>query len=150
MVEASTLEPLVKPVALESTRRAVSAPGVPLKLAAGWKRTLVPAARYKAVASARPEVAMSVHVEAFSHCHLPCAEVAALAVIATPVSVLAELPPVIASVESLKLFTKSAETKAPVGAAVSSLTAAKLADPVAIGASLMAVILVLKATVPLL
>jgi hypothetical protein len=46
-------------------------------------------------------------------------------------------------VESLKLLAKSAETKAPVGAAVSSLTAVKEAEVVTnVGASLTAVMLV--------
>ena len=141
---------MVSPLALESTRRAVSAPIGPLKLAAGTKRRVVFAARYRAFVSSRPAVAMFVHmlVPLACHCHVPCVEPAALAVMATPAKVLAELPPATASVESLKLLAKSAETKAPVGAAVSSLTAVKEAVVVTnVGASLTAVMLVPRDTV---
>ena len=62
--------PLVSPLALESTRRAVSAPGVPLKLAAGTKRTLVPAARYRAEVSVRVVETLN-HAVPLNHCHVP-------------------------------------------------------------------------------
>ena len=125
------LVPLVKPEALESTKRAVSPPGVPLKLDAGKKRKLVFAARYKALISASPEVAMSVHVEVpeACHCHLPCAAVAVFAVIATPPKVLPST--------SLKLafVPKSADTSEPVEIVLSSRIEAKLAVPLATGAT---------------
>ena len=64
------LVPLVSPIALESTKRAVSAPGVPLKLAAGTKRKLVAAARYRAEVSVRVVETLN-HVVPLNHCHVP-------------------------------------------------------------------------------
>ena len=71
-----------------------------------------------------------------------------MAVMATPAKVLAALPPLTVSVVSLKLLAKSAETKAPAGASVSSRTAVKVAVVLTtVGASLTAVILVARDTV---
>ena len=77
-------------------------------------------------------VEMSTHALLASvNCHLPCVfGLAVLAVIATPAS---ELPSI-----SLKLFVNSDDTRAPAGAAVSSLTAVRVAEPEATGASFTA------------
>ena len=123
---------------LLSARRAVRAPGVPLKLAAGRKRREVAAVRKRPAESVK-EVAISVHVEALSHCQMPCAEVAALAVRTTPRREFAEEPPETVSVESEKFVEKREEMEAPVGAVLSSLTGARVVEPVTRGASLTAV-----------
>ena len=74
-----------------------------------------------------------------------------MAVMATPAKVLAVLPPVTASAVSLKLPPNRADTEAPEGAAVSSLTAAKLAfSVVATGASFWGVTVTLTVSVMLL
>ena len=94
------------------------------------------AAKKNALASAKPVVLMSSQAPVLLtwYCHLPCAAVAALAVIATPA---------IVPSTSLKLPANSAETKAPAGGVEeSSLTAASVAEPLATGASLTAVMLI--------
>ena len=62
---------------------------------------------------------------------------------AIPARVWAVDPPVTESVASLKLPLKREETVAPDGFVVSSLTALRLAEPVATGASLTALIVML-------
>jgi uncharacterized membrane protein YhaH (DUF805 family) len=152
LVDTFVLVPLVKPVALESTSRAVSAPGVPLKLATGTNRNEVLAAKYKAAVFVKPVMAISVHrvVPLACHCHLPCAAVAALAVMTTPAKVLALLPLVTASAVSLKRLENKAEIKAPAGLVVSSATAANVAEPEATGASFTAVMLMVLVAVAVL
>ena len=142
-----------RPVALLSTRRAVSAPGVPLKLAAGKKRNCVAEARYSAVLSPKAVVDTSTQVVPLAECcHLPWLAVAALPVRATPKRVWPVEPPVpvvTMSVLSEKLASNKLATLAPTGAALSSLTAASKALPLARGASFTAVMLVASATVAL-
>ena len=94
-----------------------------MKLATGTNRNKVLAAKYKAVASAKPVMAISVHrvVQLACHCHVPCAAVAALAVMATPAKVLPST--------SLKRLENKAETNAPAGLVVSSATAVNVAEP---------------------
>ena len=84
-------------------------------------------------------VGISVQVPALFHCHLPCVEEEALAVMTTPARVLADEPAETLSLLSEKLAEKREETVLPVGAAVSSKTAVSVADPEATGASLTAV-----------
>ena len=73
------------------------------------------------------------------HCHLPCVGEEALAVMRTPARVLADEPAETLSLLSEKLAEKREETVLPVGSAVSSKTAASVAEPEATGASLTAV-----------
>ena len=112
---------------------------------------MVVATKYKAVASAKPEVAMAVQLlPSVDHCHTPSiAALELLALIATPAKVLAELPPVTASLASLKLAPNKLVTDAPAGLAVSSLTGVKVTTSLpatTVGASLTTVTLVLKVT----
>ena len=126
-----------------SASRTVSAPGVPLKFAAGTKRSQWLAGNTTAEVSDNPELAIVVQPEVpvAEYCHVPCTAVAALPVIATPCTV----PP---SAGSLKLAPKRTETIAPGGSAVSSATPASMALPLATGASLTAVTLVPRLTWP--
>ena len=62
---------------LLSASRTVSKPGVPLKLAAGRKRTLVAAVRNRPEASVS-DVGTLVQLPALFHCQLPWDEIAAL------------------------------------------------------------------------
>ena len=62
--------------------------------------------------------------------------------IAIPASVLALEPPVTWSVASLKLLVNKLDTVLPVGLVESSLTLANVATPLATGASLTAVTLI--------
>ena len=70
MLETLRELPLVGVEMLESTRRVVREPGVPLKLLAGRNRSDVAEERNRPVESVRL-VAMSVQLEPLSHCHLP-------------------------------------------------------------------------------
>ena len=131
--------PLFRPKAKAelSTSREVSAPGVPLKLAAGRKRTLVAAARNRPEPSVS-DVAMVVQVGPLSHCQLPWSEFAALVVMTTPNRELAAEPPLTVSVLSEKRAKKRLVTLSPAGARLSSLTAKRIEEPVVTGASLTA------------
>ena len=73
--------------------------------------------------------------------HVPCEAEAVLETTATPAKVFAELPPDTVSKLSLKLAPNKLDTVAPVGAEVSSLTVASVAEPLATGVSLTAVML---------
>ena len=77
-----------------SASRTVSEPGVPLKFAAGTKRSQCVAGSTTAEVSDRPVLAIAVQPEVPSaeYSQVPCAEVAALAVIATPDSAVACAP----------------------------------------------------------
>jgi hypothetical protein len=144
-VETSTEEPLVREVEL-STKRVVSEPGVPLKLAAGQKRIVVFEARKRAVESER-ELEMDVQlIPSVDHCQLPCAANAVFVIMAIPARVLALDPPVTVSVVSERLAEKSELTDAPDGL-LSSLAAARDAEPEATGASLTAETEMLKVEV---
>ena len=137
LVETLMEEPLVA-AAESSTSRVVREPGVPLKLAAGRKRSDVVVARKRAELLER-DVAMEVQLlPSVDHCQVPCAAVAALAVMATPRKLLAEDPPATVSVASEKLAEKRALIRAPAGLVLSSLMAAREALLEATGASLTA------------
>ena len=105
---------------------------MPFQLLVGRKRTFEVAARKSADESESPVVGMSFQVEdpVACHCHLPWAELAALAVMATP-------PIEPASMLSSKLLEKRLATVSPRGSVVSSSTAGRVAAPDARGASLM-------------
>jgi len=119
--------------ALSSASRVVRAPGVPFQLLVGRKRTFELAARKRADESESPVVGMSFQVEdpVACHCHLPWADVAALAVMATP-------PMEPESMLSSKLPEKRLATVSPAGLVVSSATAGRVAAPDARGASFLA------------
>ena len=91
-----------------STRRVVREPGVPFQFASGRKLSLVVEARKRPALSESPDVAISVQEDdpLACHCHLPWAEVAALAVMTTPA-----MEP--ESRESLKLAEKRLATVSP-------------------------------------
>ena len=78
-------------------------------------------------------------MEPLSHCHVPWLEVAALPVITRPRRALAVEPPLTVSELSEKRAEKRVVTVAPTGSVVSSLTAERVAEPVAMGASFTAV-----------
>ena len=82
---------------------------------------------------------MSVQVEEFSHCHLPWAALAPLAVITMPIKLLAVDPPLTVSAASEKLAATKVETLLPDGPLLSSETEARVAEPLPTGASLTAV-----------
>ena len=67
---------------------------------------------------------------------------------AIPCSVLADDPPVTWSVESLKLEVNKVEMVAPEPDVLSSLMLDRVDEPLAMGASLTAVMLVLSVTTP--
>src|SRR5262245_28204349 len=83
---------------------------------------------------------MVVHVVPLKYCQVPCAAVAVLPMMATPYRVLADEPPLAVwlSAASEKLALNSVLTVAPGGLVASSRTAARLAEPLATGASLTA------------
>ena len=82
---------------------------------------------------------MSVQVEALSHCHLPWAGVAPLAVTTMPSTLLSVDPPLTESAVSEKLAATRLETVLPAGSLLSSETAARVAEPLKTGASFTAV-----------
>ena len=123
---------------LLSASRTVSEPGVPLKLAAGTKRRLVAALKNKPEVSAN-DGEIPVQVEPLSHCHSPCPAVAALAITTTPARMLPVEPPLTTSKGSEKLAANRVATVLPEGLELSSGTAARVADPLATGASFTAV-----------
>lgn len=136
LLETLMVLPLTRPEAEESTSLVVREPGVPLKLAAGRKRTLVAAVRNRPEVSAS-DVEMVVQVPALFHCQLPWAEVAALLVMTTPRRELAAEPPFTVSELSEKRVKKRLVTVSPAGDVLSSLTDGSVAEPVATGASLI-------------
>ena len=90
---------------------------------------------------------MLVQLPALFHCQLPWAAVAALAVMTTPRRVLADEPPETVSVVSEKRAEKRLVTVSPAGLVVSSMTAVRVAEPEATGASLTAVMEIETASV---
>ena len=122
-------------------KRAVIAPGVPLKSATGRNRIRVELLRYSAADSESPEVGMDVQLlpESAEYCQLPSAtESAVLAVIATALRVSLSV--------SEKDDAKSVETLSPEGSVLSSETEARDGLPLAIGASLTASMDVVRLT----
>ena len=142
--ETLTVLPLVAAEMLLSASRTVSEPGVLLKLAAGTKRRLVAALKNKPEVTAN-DGEIPIQVEPLSHCHSPCSAVAALAVTTTPPRMLPVEPPFTTSKGSEKLAANRVATVLPEGLELSSGTAARVADPLATGASLLA--LTVSATV---
>ena len=129
----------------DSTKRADRVPGVPLKLAAGRKRTRVSPLRKRATLVEIPLIAFQ-SLSSY-HCHSPWLELAEVAVIATPKRVLAAEPLLVvcASLTSLKAVAKRLLTVAPAGLRVSSAIDVRLTlEAVRVGASLIGAIVKLR------
>ena len=97
-----------------------------------------------------PDVAILIQFDPLNHCQLPwLVLLARLPTTTTAARLLADDPSVMASLTSEKLATKRSFTVAPLmlASVVSSLMLARVALPLATGASLIAVTVVVKLTV---
>ena len=94
-----------------SIRRTVRPPGVPFHCGSGTKRSDAVDGRINAVVSPRPVRGTSTQVvPSVVYCQLPCAAVAAFAVMAIPASVFADEPPDTVSRVSSKLGVNRLDT----------------------------------------
>ena len=147
--------PVAARATVASDARIDSAPGVPLKSAAGTKRRLAATDSTMAELSDSPLSGTSVQTEPtvlVLYCHLPWAAVDALPMIAMPPSAVLVLPPPVTadwlSVTSAYFVASKLVTVTPGGLTVSSDTTARVTSDDKVGRSLTPVTDVPSTLVP--